>query len=137
MSAADLWAGVRALQERIVALEAERDNYKALCDAFASLEKLGDMVQLTTRLERAEQELAEERRDRQDADMRANETIIQLAEERTRLALVADILRLEVTTKWQEGRDTGYGLDSEKIEQAWRLIEDPVKLAPIDAARNQ
>ena len=137
MSDADLWAGVRALQERIVALEAERDNYKALCDAFASLEKLGDMVQLTTRLERAEQELAEERRDRQDADMRANETIIQLAEERTRLALVADILRLEVTTKWQEGRDTGYGLDSEKIEQAWRLIEDPVKLAPIDAARNQ
>ena len=50
--------GRKCLYERIAALGAERDNYKALCDAFTNLEKLGDMTRLTKRLEQAERELA-------------------------------------------------------------------------------
>ena len=60
-------------KERIAALEVDRDH------ALAA-HKLAK-----TRAERTEKERDEERHDRQDADMRANETIIQLAEERAHL----------------------------------------------------
>jgi len=72
---------IKNRSERLAELEAERD--KARKQAGKIFEQVDPEIR--DAYQAMQVELAEERRDRQAADVRANETIIQLAEDRARL----------------------------------------------------
>ena len=107
---------IKNRSERLAELEAERD--KARKQAGKIFEQVDPEIR--DAYQAMQVELAEERRDRQAADVRANETIIQLAEDRARL-------RRAITLLLETHKHPG-------SVRAWKAAGKFLRNHPLDAA---